>query len=295
MAFNPIVIKSKIDLLSLHIRRREDEQLAVVNIWGQVLGWIKEKGCRDILNNRGISILQNKLIYYISKEIHKNNPNFILTTGWYRYGPCFEQGRHKEESFSLELLKHTKPEKEYIDPVKTVCEEHIPIFEKDDKYFPREYLSYIYSNKVDFDFLKYFYPAKHELWLYLNDILQKKSIPPSKINEALIKFDSSILDKRITNKIGILKNEREKFLDFTSILGDILTSDNTDDIPIISSYYNIFDEILLGALSYKVYESTLESPNLTWHTILKEDSERNYQKFYLELDRRIQAYFLDLS
>jgi hypothetical protein len=256
---------------------------------------LNEKGYEDVLNRRDRSILQNKLIYFISKEIQKVNSNFILTTGWYRFGPCFEMGRRgEEESLSLELFKYVLP-KRYIEQIDTVCSEHVPIFYEDNSSFPAKYLEYIYSKKVDFSFLEYYYPAKHNLLELLKKIQSGTNVPEKDVTKTLIKFDSSILDKKFINKVNIPKENAERILDFTTIVGEFLSSDREGNSSIIQDLYRTFDEIVVGAVSNKNYIATLEWSNKAFYNSLKRNSDVQYQKFYSELDRRLDDYYLNLT
>ena len=148
------------DLTKLKIKNVDDLNNAKFSIYAQITKWLIDN--EESTSNLH-SILLNKLYYYIASEVKNINKDFVINSGWYIYGPCFEEGRLLEKNKTPITIQWVA--KDVSDEVNNVCKELIPKFRSCERKGTvlDEFLRYIYEHKCDQHNFKKFYLAKHEI------------------------------------------------------------------------------------------------------------------------------------
>jgi|GEM_PF-7069410 len=284
-----------INLYKANTKIREREREVLFEILSQVKGWMKEKNLeRDLIKERSNSILVNKLVYYIANLLESKNPKLIISRGWYKYGPCFEDGRRNEESLSLIVFEKLEARKsnEIIPEIKSICEEHVPLFfqsiKTDKSKFPYDYLLYIYSKKQVYPWLKEYYTNKHKLEYLLrtNTIKGEESI-----NKIFMDFDKSIMDHKYLNNIGVSENIVDKILEFTALLSTSYSKKDTENYELFQDMKDYFTDDLLMFFSHKNYEKTFLSSNQEFKRVIVERMKEYNRKFEKKLDEKLSLYY----
>jgi hypothetical protein len=297
-----ILIKQKggVDLHSIKIRDAHEERVAIIELQKQIRGWISEKFGdheKEIITLSSSSILLNKLVYYITNEIKKNNPNFIITSGWYKYGPCYENGRKAEGSFSLETFQCLERGEKIVDEVNSVCKEHVPMFWKsitgDHNSFPYSYLSYVYDKKVDFPFLKAFYTSKHELLdalIYNKEILKDEK----KMARMFMNFDAAIINPNYVNQVNLNDQDVYNLTEFTSLLAYYIFNcpEKKEELEEMKNYFN---DYILRLFSSKNYIKTLQCNNANYAESIKTHEEEIASRILERLPKEVSKYYSLLS
>ena len=293
-----------VDLYSIEMKGAHDERVAIIEIQKQIRHWIsKNFGDHesDIITITSSSILLNKLMYYISNEIKKKNSNFIITGGWYKYGPCYENGRNGEGSYSLETFQCLEKDRkipDIIDEVNTVCKEHVPKFwesvNKEHNKFPWDYLSYVYHEKVDFPFLKSFYTSKHEL---LNALMHEKEIlkDGKKMTRIFMDFDAAIINPKYVNQVDLKEQDVYYLTEFTTLLADCVLNNPGGKIPVLADMSNYFNEYIIRLFSSKNYIKTLQCNNTNYTTSIKTHEEDIANRILEGVPKEISKYYSLLS
>ncbi|GEM_PF-4435772 len=270
----------KVDLYSTNIKTPEDEQFATNELVSQILGWLKRN---EKPVSKGNTLIMNKLVYFSMKEIQKINNLFIITNGWYKYGPCYEQLREKDAPETMEDYRQFNPRDEYLNEVELICEREFPIFEKSsnanasttikEQYY-YTYLKHVYSDLVppELKWLQPFFQSKHELehlmYCFAFDKVEHddKSKLQRKFSDNLFQFESAICDvdydKQV--KLGQLQDVTLRFCAILEpIFNDGLLSTCQKDQKFKSFAGGVamfFDEKILMPFAYKNLIATFESP-----------------------------------
>ena len=287
-------IRTKVDLYTTKTRTRQEEQFAIYEMLGQIRGWLKDKNLeRSIFTNRASSILLNKLIYYSSIKIEDINKNFLISKGWYKYGPCFDLGRRSEESLSLELFRKLTPKANLniLPEIKDICKEHVPIFLESirRKKFPNDYLRYIYNKKWEYPWLKDYYITKNELEIMIKK--GRRNYNKDEINDIFLKFDSSITNRNYLNKIAISDNIIDNILMFNALLNDLYMERSELNADLFESMERYLTENIYMLFAYKNYKVTFKTPNQTLKKIVLGNMDSNYNLFKKELEEKTDLYY----
>ena len=77
MSINFQILVDRLDVHTYQIRTPDDQRKALYTLYAHINSWLEsnQKAPTD-------SILMNKLIYYITKEIKRVNPKFTINSGW---------------------------------------------------------------------------------------------------------------------------------------------------------------------------------------------------------------------
>jgi len=296
------IIKQKggVDLHSIKIRDGHEERVAIIELQKQIRGWISENFGdyeQKVITIPSSSILLNKLVYYITNEIKKNNPNFIITSGWYRYGPCYENGRKSEGSFSLETFQCLEGCEQIVDEVNSVCKEHVPMFWKsineDHNHFPYSYLSYIYHEKVDIPFLKPFYISKHELLDFLTHD-KKISKDKKKIARMFMNFDAAIINPDYANQVNLNDQDVYNLTEFTGLLAYCIF-DCPEEKKLLEDMKNYFNDYIIRLFSSKNYIKTLRCNNTNYGDTIKTHEEEITSRILKGIPKEVSKYYSLLS
>jgi len=254
-----------LDLSSLKIKKKDDIEAAETSIFAQINKWLENEKIRT---SNLDSILLNKLVYYIAREVQKTNPDFILDTGWYIYGPCFENGRKFEIKRTPMMIEPIA--KDVQNEVDIVCKELIPRFRKcqTDGTIMTDFLKYIYSEKCDKNDFREFYNYKQEIYLLLhrfNDIDHHNigSEKPLEIHEILWNYEKIFYDSNYSSIVGLNSKEIESIKNYIELLGELIDFelDEQKTFSLIKDFATAYNEIILSGLSQFNYAKTFESYN----------------------------------
>ncbi len=272
----------EVDLHSIKVKRREDEQSATNELVCQILGWMKENG-KPI--SRVNTLIMNKLVYFSMQEIRKTNNSLLITNGWYKYGPCYEELRVREGPDRIEDYSKFNPRAGYLDEVNTVCSREFPLFEKSscvdastsvkEQYY-YTYLKHVYLDLVPpkLKWLQTYYQSKHELeyLMYclafdLSNLNDDKSSLQEQFSECLFQFESAICDTDYEEHVK-LNGLQDITLRFSAILepvfNDYCLSTTRQKDPVLDSIVGrvaiFFDGDILMPFAYENLIATYESP-----------------------------------
>jgi hypothetical protein len=306
-----IVVKpQKIDLYTFESTNRDRERLAIFAIQSQILGWLEKN---DLVNKikyaKSNSIIINKLVYYAANELEKVNPRIIISRAWYKYGPCYEQGRQGEESLTLNMFPNLEPNSEILPEIEKLCEEEIPLFIQSverSPFYPYEYLKHIYREKADFPELQNFYINKHELAWISHSIAsgrvgsEELSSYLSRLDEQMMSFERAILDKKYYKKVEIPENALDIFLDYTALMGYMIreAAEDTNDREKFSIAKNIvkdFIDIVLMYFACKNYRYTFRTKSTRHKENVRGTFERNSTKYLEEIQKKLANYYTQVS
>jgi hypothetical protein len=259
------------DLTVYKVRSMRQQKDAVNYLQAMINRWSIDKGT-SIPN----PIVLNKIVYYSAKAIHAKNPSFIIESGWFRYGPCFEEGRMFEDEVhgvSIRPVSKDPPRPE----VAAACEEHVGKWnewnDRDARF--RGYLQYIYSEKCDVPKLKDYYIAKHELSCFLHELecskdskaegtkashgtARKDKLILGDLRSAIRRFDTALVSNGLARALGLADPEKEAILEFTGILYNYLRKvlDDKMDCRNITAFRNFLDQNVCGGISHLNYAMT---------------------------------------
>lgn len=196
-----------VDLEKIEIRNVRDQKYAVDKLNNQIECYLIEN---NILHRD--SIMMNKLVYYCAKSIRKKNPKFVINTGWYLYGPCYENGR-RNEGIGKQLPTISIAADEYNDIIARPCNEITEKYykaRKDDSIF-ESFLSWIYNDMCDKPKLKEWFVAKHTLMCsmhHLNEYVKQSNWTDAEkqlkiFKKSIIECDKVFLSTAYPKHIGL--------------------------------------------------------------------------------------------
>jgi len=251
----------RIELCDFKVTSAETRAQAIRHLYGQINKWWEENS-KPVTN----SILMNKLMYYCEKEIQKKNRLFRIDTGWYLYGPCYEDGRRHERYDSAITI--TPVSEEYCDEIDNVCKELVPRFNDCMKRgtVMTEFLEYIYSTKCDVQELKDYYLAKHHFITHFkpfgdhsSDIRTK---PQEEILDTIFEFEGAISSDEYVSEIDIDKEKIDQVLDLTGLVAEYIELDYHEGASpaFFSLLYELCSRILHG-FGHLNYSSSFYSYN----------------------------------
>jgi hypothetical protein len=255
-----------VDLTKTRLRTREDVQRATTSTYAEINKWLLDKGYHAYNLN---GVLMNKLIYFVSVKARETNPGFVMDTGWYMYGPCYEAGRRYEQEKMPIVIKPVAAEVSPI--VGEICDELIPLFRQHEikGTVLSDFLRYIYAEKCDQPKLRDYYLTKHDILgtLYRftesqHDISKEK---PTRICEQEMNFQSVIQEGDYSEEVGLKKGERKNIADFVDVVFEYLDfeMDQSRQLSyhLMTDIFNASKDILLAGLSHLNYSKTFESSN----------------------------------
>lgn len=293
----------KVDLTELKLKRRNDFDKATISIYAQINRWLLDRGHNAYNLN---SILMNKLVYYISKEVCKTNPTFVLNTGWYMYGPCYEEGRKYELEGALISIKPVS--KEVGSEVEEVCKELFPLFRSHESEgtVMDEFLRYIYENKCDEPRFRRYYLAKHELICTLHkfaesrhDISQEN---PKVVHDHEYDFQDVLHSGEYSDLVGLSSEETNVISEFVSLVFEYLDLEMNQErqisLLLMRDIFGATGNIVLGGLSHLNYSKTFRSSIQKYQDDLQRDHDsRGHMtlKRIEEESRRISKSIFELT
>jgi hypothetical protein len=291
-----VVKVPSINLYDFTTRNRESENLAIYEIQRQILRFLDDNKKRiEFFKHRDSSIPINKIIYFSAKALENINKKLIISRGWYKYGPCYEGGRHSEESLSLMVFPNLEPAKTILPEIEENCKKEISIFLKTKfREYPYDYLTHIYNERVDFPEIKEFYIAKHELSNALFQWLRGEQVSSEKLNKLFINFDKEIANPRYFNLLKISDKDIDVILEYTSILNYIINNSTKIDKKsefIIHESVNNFINIVLMIFADKNYSYTFHTSNEKYKKIIIEHLNNNYKKCIDIVNDTIKLYY----
>lgn len=299
-----LIGQESIDLYNFRITNKDLERQAIIEIQTQILKWLQDAELdTQIKATKCNSILLNKLTYYIANEIEKKNRHMIISRGWYKYGPCYEAGRHGEESLTLSLFDHLLPSKRIIPDVESICEKEVPLFLKyteKSQYYPFEYLKHIYNEKVDYPKIQNFYTCKHLLTSLVSEC-QKNPIKANieKMNKLTMDFDKEILSSVYRNVVGIPVNDIDLVLEFTSLmnqnLNDLYKDPNEKQTTLSYKIVDDFINIVLMTFANKNYIYTFRTSNSRHEEVIKSNVRKAYDNYIYKTQTLIGEYYQKLN
>jgi hypothetical protein len=251
------------------------------------------------------------------KEIRKINDSLLITNGWYKYGPCYEELRDKEAPDNFLDYSMFTPRMNYLDEIDTICSTEFIKFEEttrsdgsvsEEEMYYYTYLKHVYSEKIpkELNWLQPFYQSKHELEniMYVLTIDQDRSSDKAelqqKFSDSLFRFESAICDTDYANRVN-LGRIQDVTLRFSALLepifNDCLLSDTSHYNPKIHAFASevarFFDNTLLMPFAYKNLIATLESPFET------KDKKKHFDitanKLTGDVNRRLPEFVLNLK
>lgn len=286
-----------IDLTNYSIKNVEDERSATYNLMSQMLFWMKENGYYKLLSQPSSSMIINKIVYFASKEL-----NLRIGSGWYKYGPCFENGRQGEESLSINIARGLEPGDKAIDQVQKICEEHVPLFseslEKDGDY-PYQYLKYVYEKKNPYQELKEFYIKKHELAYILKELSYNyytiKDSYISKFDRAHFEFELAITDRNYYNKVGISRSQIREYLKYSIAIKELLTNllserNKTSENMMKQISYDFINKGLM-LFAHKNYAYTFDSFTHEYTKNIQKSHKRLASISEEEIEKALKYYY----
>lgn len=291
-----VVKVPSINLYNFTTKNRESENLAIYEIQRQVLRFLEDNKKRiEFFKHRDNSIAINKIIYFSATALERINKKLIISRGWYKYGPCYEGGRHSEESLSLMIFQNLEPSKTILPEIEENCKKEIPIFLKTKfKEYPYDYLTHIYKERVDFNEIKGFYIAKHELSNALFQWKRGEQVSSTKLNELFINFDKEIINPKYFNLMKISDIDLDAILDYTSILSYIINNFNKFDKKIefiIEDAINNFVNIALMVFAYKNYAYTFHTSSEKYKKDKITFLNENYKKYIDRINEIVKFYY----
>lgn len=262
-----------VDLYSIKVHDKLNETLAIYEIQGQIKHWLKENKEKYPLSEI-TTLLINKLVYYSMLSISDTvNSELKISSGWYKYGPCFEVMRDKEMDLVNYYISETR--NYCVDEIAKVCEEEIPIYlvatKKDlktENRFFYTYLKHIYEDKNVYPELGGYYPNKHELaHLALSAAYNPEKIKAREISKAVLSFNREINKGTYSEFVGLDTKTIEDTHAFTIALEQTLIVNKEKSSPgstenrvatLAKELAHSFDDIPLMIFAYKNYIRTFE-------------------------------------
>lgn len=277
-----LITTKKVDLHSAKIKNQEDEGAATRELVSQVLGWLSSNGKPF---SRVNTLIMNKLVYFSMKEIQKTNPSLVITNGWYKYGPCYEELREKEAPDAMEEYGAYEPRASCLDEVGLICKREFPLFESSSKAdgstsikerYYYTYLSHVYSECVPegLEWIQPFFESKHKLENLMYRLAfepgeeYNKSEMQREFSDCLFQFESAICDSEYSQhvKLGELQGTTLRFSSLLEpLFNDYLLSSRAGENPVLESvgkeFARFFDEGVLACFAYKNLAGTFEAPS----------------------------------
>ncbi len=288
-----------VELTDLKVRSVSSVRRATQEMYAQFNRW-----CDDNHYPRGLrvhSILVNKVVYYAEKEIQKTNDKFRVDTGWYLYGPCFEEGRKFEQNERpISILPVSE---DVSDQMEKVCKELVPRFADEMKASGRggvlrNFLGYVYSHKCDHAELQAYYEAKHglqcQLWAFGGALQFNPAEQAEAVTDAVTQFDRALLGD-YPKAVGLKESTVENLLEFTPLFEEYaqMVAEGTDSLP----FFEVLDRaagFMLRSLAHRNYAYTFESFNPNYARMMKATQEKQFQKHLglaeIENQRLYDAY-----
>lgn len=262
----------------LKINDKDSEYFFVCNIQGQIRTWLS----KNRYNIKEVNtLLLNKLLYYITKELNQTYDGIRVSGGWFRYGPCLEEYRVRGEEGTQDLTLIDISDDPYMLPqVKEVCEIEIPLFFKyfkqdlDNKYF-YHYLKHIYTDRYEYDELKDYYMGKNELAYSYLQFAFKQDLDDN-LKKSFLNFERAILNKTYTNFVHIHNTTIELVFDYLTVMKKLveIAPEKKSD----SSFWFVakkiaadFEKKVLGEFSYNNYLVTYRDINKKKEDISKKN------------------------
>ncbi len=282
------------NIKNLKIRDKNREYFLTCNLLGQIRTWMFKNGYP--IENAN-TLLINKLLYFIVQEIHKDNPDIWVSSGWYRYGPCLEEYRKRGEEGTTDLtLTQPFSGKKILEKVKKVCEEEVPLFFKfrdKDKYkrYCYHYLKHIYEDKCEYPQLDEYYRSKNELaYAFLQFAFNKEKVPDLK--KHFLNFQRAIINKKYTHFVKINEMTQEKIFNYLTvmkklILLNIKPKESTEYWFVLRKVASDFEKNILGEFSYKNYIATYKDVNSRIESKRKKWFEKEVAKYEDVISRHI--------
>lgn len=267
------------DLTKYKIKNKETLNEAITQIRAQINKWIEKNENKKYIYGMN-SILSNKLVYYISKEVGKVNDEFVIDRGWYIYGPCFEEGRWLEVNntpITFALIA-----KEYTPEIDKVCSDLFPKFRECEikQKVLDDFLRYIYTKRCDKKDFKDFYSTKHEMWCLTHNIqasnLDFSETDPMMVRQIARNFEKIFYDRKYERLVSLSSDEIKdihEFLDYKIEYLNFMVEEQRR-LPIITDVYNVYVDTVMTGLSHLNYAETFEScvnkikkNKNEWHTL----------------------------
>lgn len=291
------------DLHKINTYQYTEEQRAVFEIQRQIRKWLEVTyGDQTILDNSKYnSIIINKITYFSARAIQKTNPNLVISGGWYIYGPCYELGRHSEESISLMVFDTLNTSETVIQEINDACSEQVAKFidSADKEGFPYQYLQHIYANKSEYKELKDFYLSKHELTKKLFNFKKTKkegtAIDYEEISHAITEFETAISSEKYYKKINLPEDDVYTVLEFTGLMQHLLEKKYYGNENLRWELLKSFQELIVLGFACKNYNHTFESKNQTWERKIKENMQKKYTSAIGAIKNKLPAYYTQVS
>jgi len=292
-------IKTKpVDLYSLIVNGKAREQQATNELVTQILGWLNENDKNLKTIN---TLIMNKLVYFSLLELRKTNPRLMISNGWYKYGPCYEELRQYEAPDRILDYAHFKP-RAFSTEVENVCKTHFALYEKSrhEKYF-FNYLKFIYSRLVPDNFvpIQPFYLAKLELSNLTYEAFTAKETTKfaDKFSRAIYDFESSVCNADYSKFCDINQADEDIMLTFTSMIEPLYTrhifssdAQKSNKARSFASHLAIFfDERVLLPLSYRNLFATFQSPVEAYTKVKKRKFETTAKTEFKQVRKDILA------
>ena len=264
-------------LTELKIKNIEDLHTAKTSMRAQINKWFDEQ-YDTLINIKGI--LLNKLIYYIQKEVEKTNKDFVINSGWYIYGPCYEEGRTYESK--NQTIPHFKLlADEVSDEVKSVCDELVPLYlDLDRKGLAfTDFLRYIYTKKCDQEEYQDFYLAKHEIMCFLHKFSDTEycniSVAnPKQIQNIERQYEKIFYNSPYNKLISLKPEEIEEIQQFLNYMNEYInfSLEEQKKDSLVCRIEDIHKNTVLAGLSHINYSKTFNSFNKKY----KEDTQKTH-------------------
>jgi len=264
-----VMLTPYVDPRKFGIRNRDDVSSAITQLHAQINKWCDDQGYLGLTAH---SILVNKLMYYTEKEVQKKNEKFKIDTGWYLYGPCYENGRTYElEESPISIVRESE---EVSDEVSAVCQELVPLYykyyKKGHMSVKRDFLRDIYTKKCDHKELSEYYPAKHDLQCQLWDFdygnPEFDGTEYDRISRVITQFDRVLIRGKYPEFVGLKNEEIYELLEFTPVFEEYvrLAAEGSGSRPLFEALKSTAD-VVLKALAHLNYARTFEAASVT-HT-----------------------------
>lgn len=298
------ITQEPIDLYEFRVTDKDSERQAITEIQSQILKCIEDEGYgTQVKSVRCNSILLNKLTYYIANEIERKNPRMIIGRGWYKYGPCYDEGRQGEASFTLKVFDYLRPSKNVLPEVEEICKTEVPLFlssTERNQFYPFEYLKHIYTDKVDHPEIKNFYLAKHFFAGFAIDCqTDPKNFKLGELNRFTMNFDREISVSPYRSIVGISQNDSDLILEFTALMNQILTdaykNPSEKQRILASKVTNDFINIVLMTFANKNYIYTFKTSNYRHGEKVKESNKKAYKGYINKTESLIHEYYQALN
>jgi hypothetical protein len=285
LEFKPLTEEN---IKNFKVDSEDQEDALTLNLLAQIRTWLSEK---KYPVNEVNTLLINKLLYFIIKELQQKNPHIKVSGGWFRYGPCLEEYRKRGEEGTQDLtLVQPTRYKQILEAVKIVCEEQVPLFfkclkeDKSKRYF-YHYLKYIYTDKCEYPDLKEYYIAKNELaYAFIQFAYTKEKLP--NLKKSFVDFQSAIVNKKYVNFVKISTNTQEVIDNYLVIMKKLVQLSSHSKLSKSDEFWFVtrkiaqdFEKSVLGEFSYKNYIVTYKDINRNKESKRKKYFQEEVEKF----------------